>query len=78
MPVMDGVEATVRIRKIEGEGLRVPIVAMTAHALQEERTRCLGAGMDDFITKPIDVAMLREVLSRYLPPSAPDQDERAA
>jgi len=52
MPVMDGIEASRRIRALTGYPGRVPIIAMTAHALKEEEDRCMAAGMDDFITKP--------------------------
>ena len=52
MPVMDGLEATHRIRSLTGSVRALPIIAMTAHALTEEEDRCRAAGMDDFITKP--------------------------
>ncbi len=66
MPVMDGFEATRAIREVEHAGLRSRnlIVAMTANATQEDRDRCLAAGMDDYISKPILMAPLREVLIR--------------
>ncbi|MCB1955508.1 MAG: response regulator [Rhodocyclaceae bacterium] len=65
MPVMDGISATRAIRERES-GSRLPVIAMTAHALAEERERCLSAGMDDFITKPIDAADFHSLLARWL------------
>ncbi len=70
MPVMDGLEATREIRKVEaaaGGGRRVPIVATTAHAMDGDRERCLAAGMDDYVTKPILEDELFGVLGRWLP-----------
>jgi CheY-like chemotaxis protein len=66
MPNMDGYEATRRIR--EGEklrGLYTPIVALTADALAGDRQRCIDAGMDDFVTKPISTTMLAAVVERW-------------
>ncbi|MGE0488244.1 MAG: response regulator [Vulcanimicrobiota bacterium] len=65
MPYMDGFEATAAIRAEEKE--RIPIVALTAHALKGDRERCLEGGMDDYLTKPIDQDELIEVLMRQLP-----------
>ncbi len=65
MPVMDGIEATRRIRALDGHPARVPIIAMTAHALDEEAERCKAAGMDDFITKPFVRAHLLATLTRW-------------
>ena len=64
MPVMDGREATHEIRRIEGERERVPafIVAMTAHAMKGDEEKCLGYGMNEYISKPFRVARLKEVL----------------
>jgi HPt (histidine-containing phosphotransfer) domain-containing protein len=70
MPVVDGFEATRRIRTHEGSGPRIPIVALTANALQGDRERCLAAGMDDYLTKPFSRGALRSVLERWLPASA--------
>ena len=67
MPIMDGVEATINIRKIEVEiGRRVPIIALTAGVLKEEREKCLNSGMDDFVGKPFETSKIREILSKYL------------
>jgi CheY-like chemotaxis protein/HPt (histidine-containing phosphotransfer) domain-containing protein len=67
MPEMDGFEAALRIRRREaGRGGRIPIVALTAHAMSEERASCLEAGMDDFLTKPLGEGELRETLRRWL------------
>jgi two-component system, sensor histidine kinase and response regulator len=65
MPGMDGFEATRRIRAAEGEG-RVPILAMTAHALPAQRRLCLDAGMDGFLTKPVRFDQLEEALLPWL------------
>ena len=68
MPVMGGIEATRAIREQEREVGRkpVPIVAMTANAFNEDRERALAAGMNGFMTKPIDTAKLRRILEEYL------------
>ncbi len=67
MPEMDGLTATRHIRQAQKDGDPTPIVAMTAHALESDRQRCLAAGMVDYITKPIDVAALTATLARWLP-----------
>ena len=66
MPVMDGFEATRAIRALEGDVARVPIIAMTASAMQDDRRRCLDAGMDDFIAKPVNEDALKSILERWL------------
>jgi CheY-like chemotaxis protein/HPt (histidine-containing phosphotransfer) domain-containing protein len=75
MPVMDGFAATASIRRREAGGRRVPIVAVTAHALESERQRCLAVGMDDWLVKPLGAAPLRAVLERWLagPTSAAEE-----
>ena len=65
MPVMDGFAATVELRHREAEGDHVPIIAMTAGAFDEDRDRCLAAGMDDFVAKPIDVDLLADTVARW-------------
>lgn len=62
MPVMDGLAATREIRRLESGSRRVPIVALTAHAMQEDRERCLEAGMDAYITKPIKAEELARTI----------------
>ncbi len=66
MPEMDGMEATVRIREREGAGTEhVPVVALTAHAMKGDEKRCLAAGMDDYLTKPIRTEELDRVLEKF-------------
>jgi len=68
MPVMDGYEATRRIRELDGDAKSIPIIATTAHALPEHTEKCRAAGMNDHIRKPIDPAQLYEVLVRWITP----------
>ncbi len=87
MPEMDGYEATRRIRRLGGERSRVPVIAMTAGAMREDEEACLAAGMDDFLTKPVEVGRLAATLGRYLraeaspqavdPSPAPEPPDRA-
>jgi signal transduction histidine kinase/HPt (histidine-containing phosphotransfer) domain-containing protein len=72
MPVMDGLAATVAIRARETRGTRVPIIAMTARAMKGDRERCLAAGMDGYISKPIDAAQLFAEIRRLT--AAPEGD----
>jgi two-component system sensor histidine kinase/response regulator len=66
MPEMDGFEATQHIRRWEGNSSHVPIIAMTAHALKGDQERCLEAGMDDHISKPLQPQVLLNVLDHWL------------
>jgi CheY-like chemotaxis protein len=66
MPEMDGYEATQRIRAMEARIARTPIVAVTANAMAADRERCLAAGMDDFLSKPLTVKGLEAMLARYV------------
>jgi CheY-like chemotaxis protein/HPt (histidine-containing phosphotransfer) domain-containing protein len=67
MPVMDGYEATRAVRAMETGARHTPIIAVTASAMPEDRLRCLAAGMDDFIAKPVTPEQLAAVLGRWAP-----------
>src|SRR6202011_264927 len=68
MPEMDGFEATARIRPREqGTGRHIPIVAMTAHAMKGDRERCLEAGMDGYVSKPIQARELLRAIEQLVP-----------
>jgi HPt (histidine-containing phosphotransfer) domain-containing protein len=94
MPVMNGLEATRRIREREGRGqttevggpdaktfiihhssFRIPIIAMTAGAMQGDREKCLEAGMDDYVSKPVSPQALAEALEKWLPKENKENDE---
>jgi len=75
MPELDGYETTVRIRTLEEGGAHVPILALTASALSEDRQKCLDAGMDGFLTKPISLEKLAEALLEVAGSASSKQDE---
>jgi len=75
MPVMDGLEATRRFRASE-QGPRTPIVAMTANAMQGDRDSCIAAGMDDYISKPIETTELQRLLQRYVAGAVIEPEQR--
>jgi CheY-like chemotaxis protein len=74
MPEMDGYEAVVRIREAEREGEHIPVIAMTAHAMSGDRLKCLAAGMDDYISKPIDGTTVLNLLQQYTTSGSPEVD----
>jgi PAS domain S-box-containing protein len=69
MPKLDGLETTRRLRVQTKERARSVVIAMTAHAMEGDREKCIAAGMDDYITKPLSVTALATVLERWLPPA---------
>lgn len=82
MPVMDGFTATLQLR---GQAYRGPIIALTANATERDRSKCLDAGCNDFVTKPIDMAKLLKAIGRYLkvvevapPPANTEEAKHAA
>jgi osomolarity two-component system sensor histidine kinase NIK1 len=66
MPEMDGVETTLRIRQIENGKCRTPIFAITSNVFREQRNKCIEAGMDDYIVKPIHAKLLVEHINQFL------------
>ncbi|MBL8242230.1 MAG: PAS domain-containing protein [Bryobacterales bacterium] len=72
MPRMDGFTASLVIREVEAGRRRIPIIALTADVLETSRQRCMASGMDDFLSKPLQIAVLRETLDRWRPaPQSP-------
>ncbi len=71
MPEMDGYEATQRLRLLEGEKRRTPIIALTASAVEGDKEKCLEAGMDDYISKPFQISELEEMINRWKKQKSP-------
>jgi CheY-like chemotaxis protein/HPt (histidine-containing phosphotransfer) domain-containing protein len=74
MPIMDGYTATRTMRRLEADGQRkghLPIIAMTANAMAGDREKCLGAGMDDYMSKPLNRALLEQTLRKWIAPGTP-------
>jgi len=65
MPELDGIETTLQIRKMENGNVRTPIFAVTSNMFREQKNKCLAAGMDDYIMKPIHAKALVEKISNY-------------
>jgi CheY-like chemotaxis protein len=68
MPEMDGLDTTKELRRREGKSSRMPIIAMTASVMEEDRLKCLAAGMDDFMAKPIQMDELSRMMNKWLFP----------
>ena len=77
MPEMDGIAATQKIRQLPGQekkaDSRTPVIAMTAHAMKKDQDTCLDAGMDDFLSKPIDAGNLHHIIEKWLTTKKADQ-----
>jgi two-component system, sensor histidine kinase and response regulator len=78
MPIMDGYETTQRLREREGTDRRTVIIAVTASAMAADRTRCLDAGMDDFLTKPLRAEDIAAKLTYWVEPTTPRHEHLGA
>ena len=78
MPEMDGYEASAEIRRREGADRHTPIIALTANAMKGDRDRCIAAGMDDYISKPLNPDELKTVLERWVIKALQDDTERSS
>ncbi|MCC0029669.1 MAG: response regulator [Brucellaceae bacterium] len=79
MPEMNGLEATRAIREMEKEtGTRTPIVGVTAHSLRGDQEKCMEAGMDDYMSKPISPDMIGAKIAKWMERRRPENDRRRA
>jgi signal transduction histidine kinase/CheY-like chemotaxis protein/HPt (histidine-containing phosphotransfer) domain-containing protein len=74
MPEVDGIEATRKVREMEGNEQHTPIVAMTAHVMREDKERCLDSGMDDYIAKPIRPSELLDMVEKWIQENPSEAD----
>ena len=74
MPDMDGLDATQHIRALSGEVAKIPIVAMTAHAMSDDREKCLQAGMNDYLSKPLNVDEMLKMVKKYIAQSRQEEN----